>query len=157
VLVATSREKLASLCQKVVTRQIRLQGSCASAENIRAPWNSSLRVQSSEAADHGNRAAGRWPAMVCSLACSRAQLDESRSRAVSASMSGALFDDNLKDNQSLGRTEGNENGFSGQRITEKGEPMNTALDISCKALLFLCLSCFGNRAAADSSYSVKIA
>ncbi len=33
--------------------------------------------------------------------------------------------------------------------------MNTALDISCKALLFLCLSCFGNRAAADSSYSVK--
>ena len=33
--------------------------------------------------------------------------------------------------------------------------MNTALGMPCKALLFLCLSCSANRAAADSSYSVK--
>jgi hypothetical protein len=33
--------------------------------------------------------------------------------------------------------------------------MNTTLHIPCKVLLFLCPSCFANRAAADSSYSVK--
>ena len=33
--------------------------------------------------------------------------------------------------------------------------MNTAMGMPCKALLFLCLSCSANRAAADSSYSVK--
>jgi alpha-glucosidase len=61
----------------------------------------------------------------------------------------------LRTNQPLARAEGNENEFRQVANYGKGEPMNTALGMPCKALLLICLSCFGNRAAADSSYSVK--
>jgi hypothetical protein len=58
--------------------------------------------------------------MVCSPACPRAQLDESRSRAVSGPMSSALFDDNLEGQTNLWVTLKEMRANSGrQQITER--------------------------------------